>query len=64
MHVIIFSIDKNYELYQELEEGERNGGIWIKKNFFAIKELNPPCPLKKGESHHWHLKNFSIKSRN
>jgi len=21
MHVIIFSIDKNYELYQELEEG-------------------------------------------
>ena len=55
MHVIIFSIDKNYELYQELEEGERNGGIWIKKIFLAIKKSprNPtgqaPYPLKMGE---------------
>jgi hypothetical protein len=32
MHVIIFSIDKNYELYQELKEGERNGGISVEKS--------------------------------
>ena len=30
MHVIIFSIDKNYELYQELEEGEEMRGYVLK----------------------------------
>ena len=30
MYVIIFSIDKNYELYQELEEGEEMRGYVLK----------------------------------
>ena len=38
MYVIIFSIDKNYELYQELEEGERNGGIRVKKSPAILRE--------------------------
>jgi hypothetical protein len=42
MHVIIFSIDKNYELYQELKNGV--GG------FNSILK-NPPSPLGKGELH-------------
>ena len=31
MYVIIFSIDKNYELYQELEEGEEMRVLGLKK---------------------------------
>ena len=47
MHVIIFSIDKNYEVYQELEE-EVEMEVFRLKKFFS---KNPPCPLFKGESH-------------
>jgi hypothetical protein len=42
MYVIIFSIDKNYDLYQELKNG--GGG------FNSILK-NPPNPLGKGELH-------------
>ncbi len=45
MYVIIFSIDKNYEIYREL----KNGGGGFKKSLVKLK--NPPCPLGKGESH-------------
>ena len=48
MHVIIFSIDKNYELYQELEEGRKMRVLGLKK--FSLQSKNPPYPLKKGES--------------
>lgn len=46
MYLIIFSIDKNYELYQELKErGEMV--VYVLKKFLS---KNPTCPLKKGES--------------
>ncbi len=43
MHVIIFSIDKNYELYQELEEG-------VEMEVFKLKKFQkiPLAPLKRG----------------
>jgi hypothetical protein len=44
MYVIIFSIDKNYGVCQELKNGV--GGF--KKS--PVKLKNPPCPLGKGES--------------
>ncbi len=40
MHVIIFSIDKNYELYQELEEGRKMRVFGLKK--FSLQLKNPP----------------------
>ena len=49
MYVIIFSIDKNYELYRELEEGRKMMVFSLKYPRFAKK--NPPNPLVKGESH-------------
>jgi hypothetical protein len=67
MYVIIFSIDKNYELYQELEEGREMVVLKMKKKFPCTKKSprnsagQAPNPLRKGESHHWHLKNLSIK---
>jgi hypothetical protein len=44
MYVIIFSIDKNYELYQELEEGREMVVFKLKKNSLALK--NPPAILR------------------
>ena len=49
MHVIIFSIDKNYELYQELEEGGEMGVFKMKNPLVQQIPLYPPC---KGELHH------------
>jgi hypothetical protein len=51
MYVIIFSIDKNYEVYRELKNGV--GG------FNSILK-NPPCPLGKGESHQLDSKQILI----
>ena len=54
MYVIIFSIDKNYELYQELEEGGEMV-VYVLKILHSIKSPRnsagqAPNPLKKGES--------------
>jgi len=51
MYVIIFSIDKNYEVYQDLKNGV--GG------FNSILK-NPPNPLGKGESHQLDSKQILI----
>ncbi len=45
MHVIIFSIDKNYELYQELEEGGEMG-VFKMKN--PLVQQIPLAPFRRG----------------
>ena len=45
MHVIIFSIDKNYELYQELEEG---GEMRVFKMKNPLVQQIPLAPFRRG----------------
>jgi hypothetical protein len=54
MYVIIFSIDKNYEVCWELISGV--GGF--KKSLVKLK--NPPYPLGKGESAELNSKHLPV----
>jgi hypothetical protein len=45
MYVIIFSIDKNYELYQELEEG---GEMVLKVLKNPLVQQIPLTPFRRG----------------